>query len=174
MIFSALEIRITMRMHGRLSRNTTHYNAYSCAVQGFVRRPKSFQFCSTAKKRTIAHLMPRPSVTLMQGAILRIGKTAGGDQRMTQQPDFGVQAQSQTPVQGLIRSEGASYSNWGLHRSTTPAVFIEPISYADVQAIVRDSARFPRRSTRSARCSRSRPPSSTTEEPWSVCASSMR
>ena len=62
---------------------------------------------------------------------------------MTQQPDFGVQAQSQTPVQGLIRSEGASYSNWGLHRSTTPAVFVEPISYADVQAIVRDNSRFP-------------------------------
>ena len=62
---------------------------------------------------------------------------------MTQQPDFGVQAQSQTPVQGLIRSEGASYSNWGLHRSTTPADFVEPISYADVQAIVRDNSRFP-------------------------------
>ena len=62
---------------------------------------------------------------------------------MTQQPDVGVQAQSQTLVQGLIQSEGASYSNWGLHRSTTPAVFVEPISYTDVQAIVRDSGRFP-------------------------------
>jgi FAD/FMN-containing dehydrogenase len=30
-----------------------------------------------------------------------------------------------------------------LHRATKPAVYAEPISYADVQAIVRDSRRFP-------------------------------
>lgn len=46
-------------------------------------------------------------------------------------------------VQGLIESEGKAYSNWGLHRSTTPAVFAEPITYADVQSIVRDVGRFP-------------------------------
>lgn len=44
--------------------------------------------------------------------------------------------------QGLIESEGHSYSNWGGHRMTTPAVYVEPISYGDVQAVVRDVARF--------------------------------
>jgi FAD/FMN-containing dehydrogenase len=62
---------------------------------------------------------------------------------MTQQPDFGVQTQDLNLVQGLIQNEGSSYSNWGLHRATKPGVYAEPISYADVQAIVRDSGRFP-------------------------------
>ncbi len=44
--------------------------------------------------------------------------------------------------QGLIENEGRSYSNWGQHRRTTPAVFAEPITYADVQSLVRDDARF--------------------------------
>ena len=46
-------------------------------------------------------------------------------------------------VQGLIVAEGKSYTNWGGHRSTTPAVYVEPISYADVQAVVHDAVRFP-------------------------------
>ncbi len=46
------------------------------------------------------------------------------------------------PVHGLI-VEGKSYSNWGRHRATTPAVYVEPISYADVQSIARDPGRFP-------------------------------
>ena len=45
--------------------------------------------------------------------------------------------------QGLIENEGRSYSNWGRHRRTIPAVFAEPITYADVQSLVRDDARFP-------------------------------
>jgi FAD/FMN-containing dehydrogenase len=45
--------------------------------------------------------------------------------------------------QGLIENEGRSYSNWGQHRRTTPAVLAEPITYADVQSLVRDDARFP-------------------------------
>ena len=45
--------------------------------------------------------------------------------------------------QGLIENEGRSYSNWGQHRRTTPAVFAEPITYADVQSLVRDDAHFP-------------------------------
>lgn len=45
--------------------------------------------------------------------------------------------------QGLIENEGRSYINWGLNRSTRPAVYAEPITYADVQGVVRDSARFP-------------------------------
>jgi hypothetical protein len=46
-------------------------------------------------------------------------------------------------VQGLFENEGHSYSNWGLHRSTKPAAYVEPISYGDVQAVVRDAIRFP-------------------------------
>jgi hypothetical protein len=46
-------------------------------------------------------------------------------------------------VQGLFENEGRTYSNWGLHRTTTPAAYVEPISYADVQAVVRDTQRFP-------------------------------
>ncbi|WP_159731781.1 FAD-binding protein [Methylosinus sp. Ce-a6] len=46
-------------------------------------------------------------------------------------------------VEGLVVAEGKSYSNWGGHRSTRPAVYVEPIRYADVQAVVRDVARFP-------------------------------
>lgn len=48
-----------------------------------------------------------------------------------------------TLVDGLVVAEGKSYSNWGGHRATTPAVYVEPIRYADVQAVVRDGARFP-------------------------------
>ncbi len=44
---------------------------------------------------------------------------------------------------GLIEAEGRSYSNWGLHRTTRPAVYAEPSTYADVQALVRDTSRFP-------------------------------
>ena len=47
------------------------------------------------------------------------------------------------PFQGLLISEGPSFSNWGLSRTTKPAVYVEPISYADVQAVVRDVKRFP-------------------------------
>ena len=44
---------------------------------------------------------------------------------------------------GLIVEEGRMYSNWGLSRTTTPAVYLEPVCYADVQAAVRGSQRFP-------------------------------
>jgi hypothetical protein len=47
------------------------------------------------------------------------------------------------PFHGILENEGRSYSNWGLSRSTRPAVYVEPISYADVQAVVRDTVRFP-------------------------------
>ena len=47
------------------------------------------------------------------------------------------------PFHGLLISEAPSLSNWGLSRTTKPAVYVEPISYADVQAVVRDSNRFP-------------------------------
>jgi FAD binding domain len=51
--------------------------------------------------------------------------------------------QEAQPFQGLLENEGHVYSNWGLSRSTRPAVYVEPISYADVQAVVRDAERFP-------------------------------
>ncbi|MEA2992284.1 MAG: hypothetical protein QOD40_1204 [Alphaproteobacteria bacterium] len=44
---------------------------------------------------------------------------------------------------GLVENEGRHYTNWGRSRATTPAVYVEPISYADVQAVVRDAERFP-------------------------------
>lgn len=47
------------------------------------------------------------------------------------------------PFHGILQNEGRAFLNWGLSRSTTPAVYVEPISYGDVQAVVRDAARFP-------------------------------
>jgi hypothetical protein len=52
-------------------------------------------------------------------------------------------AQEARLVEGLVVADGKSYSNWGGHRSTRPAIYVEPIRYADVQAVVRDIARFP-------------------------------
>ena len=46
-------------------------------------------------------------------------------------------------VHGLLKKGGHQYSNWGLSHSTTPAVYVEPVSYADVQAVVGDAERFP-------------------------------
>jgi hypothetical protein len=45
--------------------------------------------------------------------------------------------------QGIFQNEGRLFSNWGQHRTTKPAVYVEPISYADVQAVARDAKRFP-------------------------------
>ena len=50
---------------------------------------------------------------------------------------------SPPPFHGLLENEGHVFSNWGLSRTTTPAVYVEPISYADVQAVVSDVKRFP-------------------------------
>ncbi|RXZ43697.1 FAD-binding oxidoreductase [Crenobacter cavernae] len=47
------------------------------------------------------------------------------------------------PFSGLLENEGHVYCNWGLSRSTKPAVYVEPLSYADVQAVVCDTQRFP-------------------------------
>lgn len=62
---------------------------------------------------------------------------------MEHKPFSGLSTTEPLVFQGLIQAEGRGYSNWGLHRTTKPAVFAEPISYADVQALVCDSARFP-------------------------------
>jgi hypothetical protein len=45
-------------------------------------------------------------------------------------------------VQGLI-VPGGSYANWGRSRSTKPAVYVEPVTYSDVQEVVRNVAKFP-------------------------------
>jgi hypothetical protein len=37
--------------------------------------------------------------------------------------------QETQPFQGLLEDEGHVYSNWGLSRSTQPAVYVEPINY---------------------------------------------
>lgn len=47
------------------------------------------------------------------------------------------------PFHGLLNDEGAVVRNWGLSRTTRPAAYVEPVSYADVQAVVRDTDRFP-------------------------------
>lgn len=47
------------------------------------------------------------------------------------------------PFHGLLEDTGKIYSNWGLSNTTKPAVYVEPISYEDIQAIVRDTKRFP-------------------------------
>jgi FAD/FMN-containing dehydrogenase len=47
------------------------------------------------------------------------------------------------PFHGILDNEGRVVTNWGQHRSTRPAIYAEPISYADVQAVVRDTKRFP-------------------------------
>jgi hypothetical protein len=47
------------------------------------------------------------------------------------------------PFHGLLENEGHIYSNWGLSRTTKPSVYVEPVSYADVQTVVRDVDRFP-------------------------------
>jgi FAD/FMN-containing dehydrogenase len=44
---------------------------------------------------------------------------------------------------GIVKTEGNAYSNWGLSRTTQPAVYAEPVSYADVQALAQDTTRFP-------------------------------
>ena len=54
-----------------------------------------------------------------------------------------MQAITAQPYHGLYINDGRKYSNWGSSRSTQPAVYVEPVSYADVQAVVRDREQFP-------------------------------
>jgi len=50
---------------------------------------------------------------------------------------------STQPYHGLFLNDGRSFSNWGSSRSTQPAVYVEPVSYADVQTVVRNAEQFP-------------------------------
>lgn len=52
-------------------------------------------------------------------------------------------AEPPLPVHGLVDGEGRTVTNWGLTRTTRPAVYVEPVSVADIQAVVRDAGRFP-------------------------------
>ena len=47
------------------------------------------------------------------------------------------------PFHGLLVDNGKVYTNWGLSNSTKPAVYVEPLSDEDVQAVVKDTRRFP-------------------------------
>ncbi len=47
------------------------------------------------------------------------------------------------PFHGILEKDGRAHSNWGLSRTTKPAVYVEPIDYADVQAVVCDTKCFP-------------------------------
>ncbi len=58
-------------------------------------------------------------------------------------PTAKAQSKESRIFQGIIENEGRAFSNWGLSRSTKPAVYVEPVSYADVQAVVRDAKSFP-------------------------------
>lgn len=53
------------------------------------------------------------------------------------------EASAPFPFHGLLENEGRAYSNWGQSHTTKPAVYVEPISYEDVQEVVRDAKRFP-------------------------------
>lgn len=56
---------------------------------------------------------------------------------------FGPALQDPLLVHGLVDAEGHRIANWGSSRQTTPAVYVEPVCYGDVQAVIRDTARFP-------------------------------
>jgi len=49
---------------------------------------------------------------------------------------------SNRPFHGVLHAN-PTVSNWGSSRSTVPAVYVEPVDYADVQAVVGNAARFP-------------------------------
>lgn len=61
---------------------------------------------------------------------------------MTNSRDHGSIREDQ-PFQGLLISESHTFHNWGSSIATVPAVYVEPLSYADVQSVVRDVNRFP-------------------------------
>ena len=47
------------------------------------------------------------------------------------------------PYHGIFINDGRKLSNWGSSRSTQSAVYVEPIGYADVPAIARNTKQFP-------------------------------
>ena len=70
-----------------------------------------------------------------------------GGQVLATEPDVAAPSPgpvpARVPYQGLLENEGHTYQSWGLTHETRPAVYVEPISYADVQAVVVDPIRFP-------------------------------
>lgn len=56
--------------------------------------------------------------------------------------DPAAEVRPNRPYHGVLRAN-VTLSNWGLSRSTIPAVYVEPVDYADVRAVVGDAARFP-------------------------------
>src|SRR6516165_2436841 len=53
------------------------------------------------------------------------------------------ETRTQEAFHGLVLDDGRTFTNWGLSRSTKPAVYLEPVTYADVQTAVGDDKRFP-------------------------------
>ena len=66
-----------------------------------------------------------------------------GGQVLATEPAAAPPPPAPVPYQGLLENEGHAYQSWGLTHETRPAVYVEPISYADVQAVVVDPIRFP-------------------------------
>lgn len=46
-------------------------------------------------------------------------------------------------LHGLQDASGRLRTNWGLSQATRPAVYVEPLTYSDVQAVVRETGHFP-------------------------------
>jgi hypothetical protein len=59
------------------------------------------------------------------------------------EPDSPNESPAPFPFHGLLENEGRSYSNWGQSHATKPAVYVEPVSYEDVQEVARNASRFP-------------------------------
>ena len=75
------------------------------------------------------------------GATVRRATADEGSPRVEASP--GGTGESPRPFQGLLENEGHAYHNWGLSHETRPAVYVEPLSYADVQRVAGDPLRFP-------------------------------
>ena len=89
--------------------------------------------------------------SVLQGAALALAGLATGSgaaalRAEADEPSLPAHAAAENaahPFQGLLENEGHSYRNWGVSRETSPAVYVEPLSSADVQRVVGDPLRFP-------------------------------
>lgn len=57
--------------------------------------------------------------------------------------DTKIQELTVHPHPGLSFNGGYKFSNWSSNRNSRPAVYVEPTSYADVQAVIRHKEQFP-------------------------------
>lgn len=80
-------------------------------------------------------------LALVSGIASLQNGSVGGSEKPASTPPQNLPAPF--PFHGLLEDTGKTYTNWGLSNTTKPAVYVEPISYEDVQAIVKDTKRFP-------------------------------